>query len=510
MNSKIKHYLDLCISHRAMRVVLLWMVTIRSCYFLGQYIGPFVKFSLLWGAAVLLKDFFTDRLFLRNRYRAALWLFLIAYALTTVVCYKVNFFRNLSILFYMVMNLMIFFSYDLKAEADAVRKEVRLLSNNLIYAVFVGQLVSLLIFVLNIRLQFTYVDGNSTVVQYVGMQGGRLWGFFTNPNSGATFALFSIMAMVVSFFTYTEEERARRAFTGRQVFFVVNFILQAVVFSLCNSRITWVCLVIYLFFAPFCALLFCCGKGVEFKKVFLKSAALALLLPLAFYGGDRISKSVMPNLVLSTDYFSQQLEEGLKDEIDGEVIENPDDGEEDPTVEREDYGSGALGGRQYLWAAGLKIAAHHPVLGVGAENVPYYANLYSVDPENPDKAPYLPGINGGLHNEYLQILASSGAAGFLLMAFVILGYFWRCFKYFKKTFKERRTDPLVVSLAGFLLICMLRALGETGLIYSLTAPAILFWSFMGYTLYYMEKENLGGREPFLSAVAYRLPSFKRK
>ena len=45
------------------------MVVIRTCAFLNPVIGPFVKFTLAWSALILIKDLFTERLFMVNRFR---------------------------------------------------------------------------------------------------------------------------------------------------------------------------------------------------------------------------------------------------------------------------------------------------------------------------------------------------------------------------------------------------------------------------------------------------------
>ena len=68
--------------HNVFRMVLLVVVVLRTCAFLNPIVGPLVKFTLLWSACILVKDLFTDRLFMVNRYRGILYLFLISYAVT--------------------------------------------------------------------------------------------------------------------------------------------------------------------------------------------------------------------------------------------------------------------------------------------------------------------------------------------------------------------------------------------------------------------------------------------
>ena len=93
--SLLRRAVDAVLDHNLYRLVVLVMVVVRTCAFLNPVIGPFVKFTLAWSALILIKDLFTERLFMVNRFRGALYLFLIAYGVTCLVNREQNLARNL-------------------------------------------------------------------------------------------------------------------------------------------------------------------------------------------------------------------------------------------------------------------------------------------------------------------------------------------------------------------------------------------------------------------------------
>ena len=96
--SIVSRVLDAVFSHNLLRIVLVVMVLLRSCTFLSPIVGPFVKVTLVWSVVILIHDLFTRRLLLTNRFRGILYLFLIAYGITTLVNWRVNLVRNVVML----------------------------------------------------------------------------------------------------------------------------------------------------------------------------------------------------------------------------------------------------------------------------------------------------------------------------------------------------------------------------------------------------------------------------
>ena len=165
--SFIRRAVDAVLDHNLYRLVVLVMVVIRTCAFLNPVIGPFVKFTLAWSALILIKDLFTERLFMVNRFRGALYLFLIAYGVTCLVNYDQNFARNLVMWAYIISNMLVMYSYDLRKIAGG-RSSGNLLRFNhtFMIASFIGQAISLITFFLGIAFAYT-IDGGRLLLRHL-------------------------------------------------------------------------------------------------------------------------------------------------------------------------------------------------------------------------------------------------------------------------------------------------------------------------------------------------------
>ena len=517
---KIRRYLELLFSHEALRIVLLVMVTLRSCLFLNMYVGPLVKFTLIWSAAILVRDLFTERLLLTNRFRGLLYLFLILYAGTILVMREDHFARNVSSLLYMVTNLMVMYAYDLRKDRRAVKEEILRLGHTFMYLTFAGNLISLLAFVLNIHYRFTYLSGGEEVQCWFGFYSGRMWGFFTNPNTSSDFAVLNVMLMVICLVVLGKSVTKRR-----KRFYIANFVVQALIFFLANSRTAWICIIFYLLTVPFFLLMFLKDKKGSFPlltkmstwTLAKRAGALAVVAALTFTGANVFAKSVLPRLVLNTTFFSRQLAQ-LPGSDSPDPEEDPEEFEVPTDLERDEFGS-QLGGRYYLWKAGLKVVRNHPLFGVGAANLADYAEEYSLDPEmvgvDPESeeyvAPYLPGIqNGGMHNIIMQVAACSGLLGLLAIGAMAVCFLVRTVRYFVRACRRKRVEPAAAVLAAAVLTILCRSMTEIGLLYSVYYSSVLFWSLVGYLTYFIEKDAQEdpalklGEEPVLAQLSHRV------
>lgn len=564
-NGKLRQALEILFSHQAYRIVLLIMVTLRSSHLLSVYVGPLVKFTLVWSAAILLKDLFTQRLLFTNRWRGLLYIFLILYGITSLYHYQENLARNIAMLCYMATNLMLFYAYDLSKPRESVKREIWNLSHTFMILTFCGNLLTMAAFVLNVHLPFTYTSGGVEETSWLGFYSGRMWGFFSNPNTGGDIAIINLMLMTVCLVMM-----GKAMPKGWKRFYAVNLVVQSIVFFLSNSRTAWMCIIFFILALPFLALLFQLPEKMKeqpVKKVLKRTAALALVAVFAFTGIDGFAKSVLPNLIVPTTYFTERLLE--LSGVDTEDAEKTAAMAGIPTdLERDDYGS-FLGGRYYLWKAGVGITVNHPLLGVSAENIEAYANEYAAWPQTyeqaeqaylarqeaakekqlletyksmkkaewadnfgqaeelaetmeqleqaeiPEYEPYLPGISGGLHNMIFQMAASSGLPALLVIGIMAFGFLILLIKYYIYAFRQKKVMPLIVAMTAFILVFLVRSMSETGLIYGISYSSILFWSFVSYTMYFIEKETAGepsfekGRNPLLARLSRKVFSGKK-
>ena len=477
--SFIRRAVDAVLDHNLYRLVVLVMVVIRTCAFLNPVIGPFVKFTLAWSALILIKDLFTERLFMVNRFRGALYLFLIAYGVTCLVNYDQNFARNLVMWAYIISNMLVMYSYDLRKSPGTVKRELLRFNHTFMIASFIGQAISLITFFLGIAFAYT-IDG---VVYYYGIYEGRIWGFYSNPNAASFFMVINLMLTVVS--VIIQRENLSR---GRKWFYIINNVVQLLILFLCNSRTSlfslcfYVVILVVLMSLP--GILHTSEKPARRKKIG-QTVFVSVVLPLALLGTHTYALDILPNFVLQTS-FSEELNEALEDVTNTSSTAIVTAG--DVELQREDFGT-QFGGRYYLWQAGIELIKDNAAFGVGNDNVPDEAYRYAARYFTPfGEDIYLPGVSGGLHNLFFQIAAASGLVG--LGVFVLFGILvlQRVIRYYIWMIKERRFNALAVACICVLVVILLRTMTDTGIVYGIYYLGVVLWTYMSAAVYFMDSD----------------------
>ena len=489
--SFIRRAVDAVLDHNLYRLVVLVMVVIRTCAFLNPVIGPFVKFTLAWAALILIKDLVTERLFMVNRFRGALYLFLIAYGVTCLVNFDQNFARNLVMWAYIISNMLVMYSYDLRKSPGTVKRELLRFNHTFMIASFIGQAISLITFFLGIAFAYT-IDG---VVYYYGIYEGRIWGFYSNPNAASFFMVINLMLTVVS--VIIQRENLSRA---RKWFYIINNVVQLLILFLSNyrTRLFSLCLyvVILVLQLSLPGILPTSEKPARRKKIG-QTVFVSVVLPLALLGTPPSALAILPNFVLQTS-FSEELNEALEDVTNTSSTAAVSVG--DVELQREDFGT-QFGGRYYLWQAGIELIKDNAAFGVGNDNVPDEAYRYAARYFTPfGEDIYLPGVSGGLHNLFFQIAAASGLVG--LGVFVLFGILvlQRAIRYYIWMIKERRFNALAVACICVLVVILLRTMTDTGIVYGIYYLGVVLWTYMSAAVYFMDSEFTAGRKPFVAMI----------
>lgn len=137
-------------------------------------------------------------------------------------------------------------------------------------------------------------------------------------------------------------------------------------------------------------------------------------------------------------------------------------------------GGASLSNRAVILKTGLKMAAEKPVFGFGAGGLRYYFQKYQASVITPDK-PYF--INTSYaHNDYLQLLVETGAAGlllFLLFVSALLISFDRT-----KALITKQDKPAAYALLASVIFFLCESLYNFPLF--IMPSAFIFWLFCGY------------------------------
>lgn len=498
---KVKEFfgkaLETLLSHDLFRIVVLVMVVVRTSAFLSPVIGPFVKFTIVWAVLILIRDLFTQRLFLVNRYRLILYLFLISYGITALLNRDENFARNIAMLGYIMVNMLVLYAYEPKRSVGQVKKELLRFSHVFLITTFICQFISLVTFVLNIN--FAYMVGED--VYYYGIYDGRLWGVLSNPNAASFCAVISFMLTTLCLLIQKGNIPRRW-----QIFYWVSGITELLVFFLCNSRTSLIvtCAFIILFFLLMTIpALYQLREDKKAWKIKLRNLIISCILaPLALLGAHEYAIDLLPNLVIQNTAISEQVTESLESYTNSSAavtaIENSD------VLERENFGS-AFGGRYYLWQAGAEIVKSSPLFGVGNDNVPtfayrYAARYYTAFATNV----YLPGVAGGLHNLFVQIAAASGLVGLALFCLLAVMVLVRSVRYYIWMVKQNQLNRVAVTCFCIVAVILMRTMTDTGIVYGLYYLGVVFWTILSGLMYFMDHDYTEGRKPVGAWIEERL------
>ncbi len=141
-------------------------------------------------------------------------------------------------------------------------------------------------------------------------------------------------------------------------------------------------------------------------------------------------------------------------------------------------GGASLLNRGVIFETGIKMAAEKPVFGFGAGGFRYYFQKYQHSVVNPENPVFI--NTSYAHNDYLQLLVETGAAGLILFilfaAFLLIS--------FDKTKSEilRQDKPLAYGLLASVIFFLCESLYNFPLF--IMPLAFMFWFFCG-ALYYM-------------------------
>lgn len=137
--------------------------------------------------------------------------------------------------------------------------------------------------------------------------------------------------------------------------------------------------------------------------------------------------------------------------------------------------------RDAMWSSAALVIKDNLLLGVG--------NLDLVEKVLAARNVYIPvGINtGGLHNIYIQVLATNGIFAFVsLIVFILISLFYT----FKRINALKSKGDIQFYLIFSLIVSILIInLFESNLLYIISFISIIFWIYLGYTLSIIEAEK---------------------
>lgn len=301
---------------------------------------------------------------------------------------------------------------------------------------------------------------------YIGIQEGRLWGAYSDPNYGA---ILSAVAVLCSLYLMGKDRKRRGLWIAGAALCYLHLVFS-------YSRSGQVCLAVAAVLAFGCLQRRIPGRGRKFLAAVLLFLALVPAFPLLRQGYNWLHPPVYAAEELGAEMGGTAEETGAEAEEaaaetgktglpESGVLHREEGLSEDPT-----------NGRIAIWQDGFAIWRAHPVLGISYRNVvPYMEehmpDAYMVTREN---------TLNTFHNVLVDVTVSQGTLGlalFLAAAALAVG---RLARKVQRARGENELDAFWRLFPGLVVITVaVGAMFVSDILYVNTPTAVAFWFFLG-------------------------------
>lgn len=423
-------------------VTLLTAIPLLHHWFYNGY-----KIVGLWSIVLAAILFFKNNKYFRKKEYIVLFLFCISYFVTIILNERGHFVNEILILSYLVMSFFVLTYCDKSLTKDDVRQEIKNISWILIITTMIYSVINFIMYVAALLLNTNLAYG-----KYIyGMVEGQLGGIY-NPNTGASLNYISAIISIVMI----------RKLKKRKKLLIFNVIIQAICFSLVQSRGSWICLLGFI-------ILYSIFVWKD-RKIWIRIFT-GILVCVLLCGASSAGRHVFSKALVSLS----ELEVLKESEAEKIVTERKE--KEEKTAE--EFSTGRSG----LWKVGLNAYKKEKVLGIG------YRSIDDVFQEELSEFVYQNSASGGLHNVYITVLVASGFAGFIFFACYCLLILIRALKIlFGKNEKEYQK-----CIAIFIVIWFVGELVESRIMFVPSIFSTLFWLLSGYVMYFTRGEEGHGK-----------------
>ncbi|WP_434309610.1 O-antigen ligase family protein [Hominifimenecus sp. rT4P-3] len=361
-----------------------------------------------------------------------LWLwaaFLISYGISSLLTASYGIVGNGKAMIWMALEFFLLFPMGKNRTAGEKLAAEKIFYGTVIFYTAVQALISL--GMLAVGYQGVSVERG----MYLGVQLGRLWGSYSDPNYGAILSAASILC---SLWMMKQVQRGR-------AIWLFNLVLQYLYIAFSYSRSGQICLAaagIFTYLAVWPNI-----GGAKWKKALLGLILLLVLLPGIYVVREGYNRTHLTVYAAEEEKAALHREEELK----------------------EDFSNG----RFAIWKDGWHVFQKNPIFGISYRNIaPYmeenFPDAYMVTKEN--------SLNT-FHNMWVDVAVSQGAVGFLLLLGAVICLGKRCIAMLRdwreSEFFTRAFPYLMVGTIG------IGALFVSDIFYVNTPTAVIFWFCLG-------------------------------
>lgn len=420
------------------------------------------SFVAIFGAGIILIDFFTKRIFCRQKNIIWFLFFLTACLISSVINAKYGILGNIRNLVWLAISFLLLYPIDSKRSAENVKNEIKFVSNILILVWFIACSVSLGMFLLQVGF---YVDIYPASFARLGFIEGRLFGIFEDPNYAA------VVALVVILFSIFNVKNSSKKFL--KILYFLNVVVNFCYVVLSGSRTAEVSAIIVMFLSAYFVLL------QKFKdkeaNLFLKQLVLivtsllcsfALIFSIVF---TRKVLSYIPEFVGAPFQTESVSEQRVRKHVD-------------TTREDVNNSTDVSNCRFKIWQSALELFKSKPIFGTSPRNMRTYAKA-----EFPNG--FIAQRSYAVHNAYLDVLTSTGVVGALTLVVFFVKYLIFVFKFL---FLKLKSKNYFIVLFNFSVVATvaISAFFLSEIFFVNTIGVLVFWLNLGYSCYFIDKDSV--------------------
>ena len=415
----------------------------------------------IFGASIILIDFFTKRVFLQPKNIIWLLIFLVVCLISSVINVNYGLLGNIRNLVWLAISFLLLYPIDEERSIEDVKKEIKFVTNILTLVWFIACLASLVMFLLQIGF---YVDVYPDSFARLGFVEGRLFGIFEDPNYAAVVAV-----VIILFSIFNIKNSSRQSF---KIFYFSNILVNFCYLVLSGSRTAEVSAIIVTFLLIYFVLMqrFKCQKmnlilkQLTFVVVSL-TCSLALIFSIFF---TRKMLSYLPELIGAPFQTTSVSEPRVRKHVD---------------TTREDISNSAdvSNCRFKIWKSALELFKSSPIFGTSPRNMRTYAKA-----EFPNG--FIAQRSYAVHNAYLDVLTSTGIIGALALAIFFIKYLACIFRFL---FLNLKSENYYIILLNFSVVTAvaISAFFLSEIFFVNTIGVLVFWLNIGYSCYFIEKDS---------------------
>lgn len=425
-----------------------------------QFINSLV-FSIvaIFGAGVIVLDFFTKRIFLKQKNIIWLIFFLVACAVSNIINFKYGVFGNIRSFVWLSISFFLLYPIDYQRDTDNVKKEIRYIGHILIFVWFVACLISILMFLFQVGF---YVDIYPDSFVRLGFLEGRLFGIFEDPNFAA------VVAIIVIIFSAFNVKLTQNTYF--KIFYFFNILINFCYIVLSGSRTAEVSVLCVSFLLVYFILL----KNLRLKYlsvilrqfiIIIVSFLVGIVLLLSINLSRKIF-SYLPEFISYSFETASTNESRLRKHID-------------TTRDDVNNSSDISNCRFKIWLSALELFKSKPIFGTSPRNMRTYAKR--VFPEG-----FIAKRSYAVHNAYLDILTSTGIIGTIFLIIFFVKYLVYVFGYLFFKLKNKNYYMVLVSFSLVTTVAI-SAFFLSEIFFVNTIGVLIFWLSLGYSYYFIEK-----------------------